>query len=328
MDWGLVCCLLCAACLLGIIAQAGAEDRLQLFYDRIKQADAKYCSDRTKLLPDCKHCIPGTKTGSSGDACTQFIDSSADIRKEIKKLTMERYPNSPVTRPFGLYPCKRLLHCPLMLPLLIKLSPFADLEMPDFMMRQMLFGQMISAKKPKVLKSEHGFIRSRSYLSYFFQNVVDIGAYYNPINLFFNDSYCPQSVIVIEPILDPLSVSVPCPTSTVATTTNTHSHIIFLPITFRYYMTISKSFNLPQPDGVVCIGCDSHYGPNRRMLETAFGKPYTLFLEYPSEYVHNGPFRKMMGTGEGEQMTFIKKFQPDTNATQYTKRVMKVIEYI
>ena len=26
-------------------------------------------------------------------------------------------------------------------------------------------------------------------------------------------------------------------------------------------------------------------------------------------------------------MTFIKKFQPLTNETQYTKRVMKIIEY-
>jgi hypothetical protein len=27
-------------------------------------------------------------------------------------------------------------------------------------------------------------------------------------------------------------------------------------------------------------------------------------------------------------MTFVKKFQPKTNETQYTKRVMKVIEYV
>jgi hypothetical protein len=35
----------------------------------------------------------------------------------------------------------------------------------------------------------------------------------------------------------------------------------------------------------------------------------------------------MVGDGPGEEMTFIHKFQPKTNETQYTKRVMKVIEY-
>lgn len=84
---------------------------------------------------------------------------------------------------------------------------------------------------------------------------------------------------------------------------------------------------LPMPETVVCIGCDSHYGPNRKMLETAFDRPYTLFLEYPSEYIHNGPFKKMNGDGPGEELLFIRKFQPKTNETIYTKRVMKVIDY-
>ena len=138
------------------------------------------------------------------------------------------------------------------------------------------------------------------------------------MNLFFNQSYCPQSFIVVEPILDPLSAFVPCG--------NGYTHFIFLPITFRYYITVSKL--LPKVDAVVCIGCDSHYGPNRRMLETSFERPYTLYLEYPSEYIHNAPFRKMMGSGPGETLTFIKKFQPNTNETQYTKRVMKVFSYV
>jgi len=64
------------------------------------------------------------------------------------------------------------------------------------------------------------------------------------------------------------------------------------------------------------------------MLETAFNRPYSLYLEYPSDYVHNLPFKKMLGSGEGEKLTFAKKLQPKTNETQYTKRVMKVIEYV
>lgn len=151
---------------------------------------------------------------------------------------------------------------------------------------------------------------------------MDIGAYYNPINLFFDNGHCPTSVVVIEPILDALSVMIPCINIEKKTVL---VHVIFVPITFKHYMTINNQ--LPKPDSIVCIGCDSHYGPNRAMLETAFVRPYTLFIEYPSEYVHNKPFKHMMGTGTGEKLLFLNKFQPKTNATIYTKRVMKVIDY-
>jgi hypothetical protein len=182
------------------------------------------------------------------------------------------------------------------------------------MSRQITFGKMMSGPSHSLP----------------LRNIMDIGAYYNPINLFLSPDVCPESVIVIEPILDPLSVVVPCPaTSTGAASTSTNArretHVMFLPITFKYYMTITSA--LPKPETVVCIGCDSHYGPSRKMLETAFERPYTLYLEYPSEYVHNQPFKKMNGEDKGEELTFIRKFQPKTNETQYTKRVMKIIEY-
>mmetsp|Transcript_4031 Transcript_4031/g.6745 ORF Transcript_4031/g.6745 Transcript_4031/m.6745 type:complete len:290 (-) Transcript_4031:194-1063(-) len=268
-----------------ISASQNAEDRLKLFYERINKSDAKYCPDKSKLLPQCNECIPGLQKGSGSETCNEFISTSKKIRDEIKKLTDERYGDKPVIdRPFGLYPY---------------------LEKPDFMSRQITFGKMMSsptAGTPPV------------------RNVMDIGAYYNPINLFLSPEVCPESVTVIEPILNPLSVSVPC-----ASDPSKHTHIMFLPVTFKYYMTIAAS--LPKPETVVCIGCDSHYGPNRKMLETAFDRPYTLYLEYPSEYVHNAPFRKMNGEDKGEELTFIRKFQPRTNETQYTKRVMKVIHY-
>ncbi len=47
------------------------------------------------------------KENDHSTSCTKFIDSSASIRDEIKKLTIERYGDSQKTnRPFGLYPCK------------------------------------------------------------------------------------------------------------------------------------------------------------------------------------------------------------------------------
>lgn len=98
----------------------------------------------------------------------------------------------------------------------------------------------------------------------------------------------------MEPILNALSAIVPCEASSSIGKSGS-THIIFLPITFKFYIKVKHL--LPQSDSVVCIGCDSYYGPNRSLLETSFSKPYKIFLEYPSEYVHNKAFKKMMGLG-------------------------------
>jgi hypothetical protein len=93
------------------------QDKLSLeeFYKRINQSDVIYCEDRTKLLPDCKQCIPGLERTSSSSSssssidhsCSRFTKSSINIRNEIKKLTEERYGGKILeNRPYGLYPCK------------------------------------------------------------------------------------------------------------------------------------------------------------------------------------------------------------------------------
>ena len=81
-------------------------------------------------------------------------------------------------------------------------------------------------------------------------NLIDIGAYYNPIHLFLAGDLCLLNILIIEPILDPLSVSIPC----VDNNKDKRTHVLFLPITFRYYMDIKQM--LPKPETVVCIGCD------------------------------------------------------------------------
>ena len=91
------------------------------------------------------------------------------------------------------------------------------------------------------------------------RNVLDVGAYYNPINLFFGASHCPASVVVIEPILDALSAIVPCPgspPSTRRTTPDTAppdathaTHFIVLPITFKFYVGVKHL--LPKPERCV-----------------------------------------------------------------------------
>jgi hypothetical protein len=267
------------------------EDKLRLFYERIQEPDVKYCHDRTRLLPDCTECIPGLQQGVGSLSCNSYISSSESIRSEIAKLTRQRFKEENIpgrmSRPYGLYPY---------------------LEKGDFMVRQELFGLILSKNRA--------------------QNIVDIGAYYNPIHLFLDSQsnstsgYCPKSVLIIEPILDALSVMIPCKNG------DSSSHIIVLPITFRHYMKqVINRVSLPKPDSVVCIGCDSHYGPNRHMLETTFARPFDLFLEYPPEYIHNGPMNKMLGNGPGEKLLFHRVFYPHTNDTEYRKRSLKIIHY-
>jgi hypothetical protein len=259
------------------------EDRLKTFYESLKHPGVIHCPDRTRLLPDCTECIPGLQQLSGSSSCSSYIPSSEAIRAEILKLTKERYAdqNTPgrMSRPYGLYPY---------------------LEKGDFMVRQELFGRILSKNKA--------------------QNIVDIGSYYNPIHLFMD--HCPKSVVLIEPILDAMSAMLPC------SNMEGKTHIVILPITFRQYMKqVINKVSLPQPDSVVCIGCDSHYGPNRHMLENTFTRPFDLYLEYPSEYVHNGPMKKMLGNGPGETLLFHRVLQPHTNETQYIKRSLKIIHY-
>ena len=92
--------------LFGLCCGQVEQDRLKQFYDRIKQSDAMYCADRTKLMPSCTECIPGLRKAEGSQVCSEFIPDSRQIRDEIKKLTDERYGDKPVAdRPFGLYPC-------------------------------------------------------------------------------------------------------------------------------------------------------------------------------------------------------------------------------
>ena len=152
------------------------------------------------------------------------------------------------------------------------------------------------------------------------RHVMDIGAYYNPINLFLSPDVCPESVTIIEPILDALSAYVPC-----ASDHSKHTHFMILPVTAHYVGLFAASF--PKPDTIVCIGCDANYGPSRKLLETTFPKPFTLYLEYALDYKPNKVFEAINGEEKGETVLYKHSFQPNTSETTYTKRMMKVIRF-
>jgi hypothetical protein len=268
-------------------------DYIAAFYEQLKTTPGvKYCDDRTKMLPACKECIPGLTTASAeSTTCDTYMPGSAKIRDEIEGLTKDRYANMPQEK--GRYPRP------------FGLYPY--LEKGDFMVRQETFAQKL--------------------VEYGAKNVVDVGAYYNPIHFFTPKSTCFDSVVIVEPILDALSVYIPCHPS-VPGGEGKFTHVMFLPVTFRFYARdVVRRMPTESPDAIVCIGCDGHYGPNRRMLENTFPRPFTIYLEYPTEYYHNPPFNKMMGTGPNEEMLYHMLLYPNTNETTYTKRGMKIIKY-
>jgi hypothetical protein len=265
-------------------------DYIAQFYERLKQSDVQFCEDRTKMLPGCQVCIPGLVQSSvDKEACDTYIPGSMKIRNEIEELTKERYATMPQEK--DRYPRP------------FGLYPY--LEKGDFMVRQEIFAEKLE--------------------KYGAKNVVDIGAYYNPIHFFVKKSVCFESVVIVEPILDALSAMIPCDQ---VAHPGKKTHVLFLPVTFRFYARdVARRMPSESPDSIVCIGCDGHYGPSRRMLEDTFPRPFTIYLEFPTEYYHNPPFNKMMGRGPNEEMLYHMLLRPHTNETTYTKRAMKIIKY-
>lgn len=101
-----LCLFVVFAILLCIVYAQVEPDRLEAFYQRLKESDVKYCSDKTRMLPSCTECIPGLQQGKNSQTCNEFIASSNSIRDEIKNLVIQRFgSSSPKNREFGLYPC-------------------------------------------------------------------------------------------------------------------------------------------------------------------------------------------------------------------------------
>jgi len=155
---------------------------------------------------------------------------------------------------------------------------------------------------------------------------MDIGAYYNPIHLF-TRTHCPETVTIIEPILEPLSVSLPCaPGTTNNGNINTTYHI--LPIPFRRYANNKNVYQrqIPSPDTIVCIGCDHHYGPSRRDIVESFARPFRLYVEFPASYPGT-PFNKLCQTTPSTTLLYSKDHVLETTDTTFKKRSMRIVEF-
>jgi hypothetical protein len=250
------------------------------------------------ILPNCNICIPGLVEGNNNGNNNGNSNSNSNGRCNIYNVASMAIRKE-------LANLVELRYGKVNVPSNRTFALYRYLETPEFMIRHETFGTMLVHNKAK--------------------NIVDIGAYYTPIYLWLpkdNSNYCPTSVVIVEPILDALSAMIPC-----ANNPGSYTHLIILPVTFKYYTEIKKDLPTDAPDSIICIGCDSHFGPTRRLLETVYTRPYTLYIEYPPDYFRNAPFKKMVGQGNGEKMIYMKDFTATTNETEYTRRSMKVIVY-
>ena len=314
---------------------AGASSVLTTFYSLLSSSSSTHlqCKEPSFMMPNCTLCIPGL----TGPACDLLHESTESIRSEIEKLTRKRYGPPPNRlRRYALYPY---------------------LENEEFLERQKLMASSLVTYNAKNIldigtntASFSSFFLFSFFLSFFFLSFflsfflfifiylflsfflpisglkiiysTYLGAYYNPVHLFIEDpSFCPESVVVVEPILDPLSVIVPCKGSSKTT------HVLILPLTFKEYIRLKHLLPIPSPDSIVCIGCDSIYGPNRAQLEGIWTRPFKIYLEYPIKYAPNAPFNKMRGDGPGESMLLSVK-KKYVSAKDYNIRGMKIIEYL
>ena len=175
------------------------------------------------------------------------------------------------------------------------------LQSKDFTRRQEIFGEQIEEKKCK--------------------HVVDIGSYYEPIVLYINQ-HCPESVVHVEPVLEPLSTYVPC-------ADGGRTHVIVLPTTSAIYAKLRPS--LPVADCVVCIGCDVLYGPRAADL-VSHHAPFTLFIEFPADYRWSvqafGSLPTPRGVVQNTVYDYIytAAFDP-VHKTDYRRRHMKTVVF-
>lgn len=212
------------------------------------------CADNTRLMPDCKVCIPGLAVADDGldgdDSSTKCIlvdEETISLRNKLASFTKERYGKTG----FQLYPY---------------------LSAPPLVRRQSDVGKMLGEDRPK--------------------SILEIGPYQNPAWKFFPLGYCPELVVALEPCGELVtgltnqawqSIVVPCESrSENGSSSHSSTHIIVAPVRAQQYFQ-STHFHDTKFDAVICIGCDGTFGPKPEDL-ALIPRPFYLYMEYPDAY--------------------------------------------
>ncbi len=111
------------------------------------------------------------------------------------------------------------------------------------------------------LRSRHGII-GRWVAHDKRTKILDIGTNYSPLLEHFPASFCPETLLMVEPIGELIfgpSNSTPWLSEMRSCQDGGHSHIIIAPVPVSEYIA-SEHARLSRFDAVVCIGCDANWG--------------------------------------------------------------------
>jgi len=127
------------------------------------------------------------------------------------------------------------------------------LELPEYQQRQKLVTKLLTGIKPL--------------------RVLDLGAYFNPIEKFadFSSGWCPETIISVDPIYNGSSTGILCGGGRKTST------ITYVPMTVKQALRDPVITSM-KFDAIVCVGCDEQFGPSLAELE-GFPRPYYLALE-------------------------------------------------
>lgn len=109
--------------------------------------------------------------------------------------------------------------------------------------------------------------------------ILDIGAYTNPIHTFMTT--CPDTVFVLEPCGElSHNGSLPYSSKEISCSTNNHSKRVIRNVLPKSIKSFIKEQNMKQHfDAIVCIGCDTTYGPTWDEI-MVLPRPFRLILEF------------------------------------------------
>eukprot|EP00808_Paulinella_micropora_P021981 g28944.t1 len=109
--------------------------------------------------------------------------------------------------------------------------------------------------------------------------LLEFGGHFQHIGKFLH-GWCPQIVVMVDPVLSTASYLAPCGTS--------HVHMVIVAMTTNEFLLspLYQTLSARQAfAAVICIGCDgaSRYQMSQEQL-LSLPRPYRLYLEYPVDY--------------------------------------------